>query len=139
MRFLLDTDVISDSIKPKPSVRASEWRNKYNDEDFYISVITFGEIEYGIARKAPGQGKRRLEQFFTELTAAFSGRALPVDAAVASTWGLLRAQAESQGRPMPMADGLLAATAKYYGLTLATGNTKDFSAAGISLVNPFVD
>ena len=139
MSFLLDTDLISDSTKPLPSEKAANWRRRHEDGNFFLSVITLGEIEYGIARKVPSRDKRRLEAFLRELVLAFSGRILPIDQAVTSVWGKLRAEAERHGRPLPMVDGLLAATAKFHGLTIATGNTSDFSATGVPLVNPFLD
>jgi len=91
VRFLIDTDLISDSTKPAPSEKAANWRKQHGDEHFYLSVITPGEIEYGIARKPPSRDRRRLENFLRELVQAFSGRILPVDQAVATVWEELRA------------------------------------------------
>jgi predicted nucleic acid-binding protein len=139
MRFLLDTDLISDSTKAVPSARAAAWRKQHDDGEFFISAITLGEIQYGISRKAPGRDRRRLEIFLQGLVEAFSGRILAVDRAVAGAWGELRAPAERAGRPLPLVDGLLAATAKVHDLVVATGNSKDFSASGVRMINPFQD
>jgi predicted nucleic acid-binding protein len=104
----------------------------------HLSVLTLGEIRKGLAALPQGRRRTRLEAWLeVDLRARFSGRILPIDAAVADCWGLLAAQARSKGATLPIVDGLLAATALHYNLTMVSRNVCDFAAAQVPVLNPW--
>ena len=98
-------------------------------------MLTLGEIQQGIERiraKGDRQQAAALEGWLRELEAGFDDRVLPVTLPVASAWGR-----QQQGRPLPVVDALIAATARVHGMTVVTRNVKDFEQAGVQLLNPF--
>jgi hypothetical protein len=133
--FLVDTNILSDSTKPTRNPQIVAWLRK-NEPLLYVSVITLGEIHHGIELLADGRKKGELRKWFQDLRQAFSGSILPIDEAVATRWGDLIAQLEKRGRKIPVIDALLAATALEHGLTLVTGNTKDFLPSGVKTYKP---
>ncbi len=135
MSYLLDTNIISETIRRTPNRSVIAWLDRLPGEALFISVLTVGEIRRGIEMLADGKRREELRLWLEhELPAWFEGRVLPVDLAVADRWGRLLAEI---GRPLPSIDSLLAATALHHGLRLATRNTKDFSYPGIEVINPF--
>ncbi len=136
--FLLDTNCISEDIKPKPNARVAAWLRDTDFSLFYLSVLTLGEIRKGIEGLPDGRRKTHLQIWLeTGLRSQFGSRLLPIDGAVAERWGLLEANARSHRRNLPIIDGLLAATALEHNLTVATRNTKDFEAANVPVFNPW--
>lgn len=136
MSFLIDTCVLSELIKPKPSRRVSEWFAETPPTSLFVSVLTLGELRKGTVRLGEGRRRARLTAWLeTELPAWIGDRVLPVDADVADTWGRLMARPGN----IPAIDGLLAATALRHRLTLVTRNEADFAAAGVELLNPWKD
>jgi predicted nucleic acid-binding protein len=136
--WLLDTCVISEPTRPRPSPRVLAWLREQSEESLYVSVLTLGEIRKGAALLPAGPKRRSLEKWLEhELPERFAGRILPVDAAAADLWGRLQAQAENAGHPLPTLDSLLSATALAHGLVVATRNTDDFKATGAELFNPW--
>lgn len=135
MNYLIDTNVISEVRKGgRCDANVAAWYDSIADDSLYLSVLVLGEVRKGIERarpKDPGRA-RALERWLAAVRAAFAGRILPVDDAVAEEWGRMSAD-----RPVPVIDGLLAATAKVHGLTLATRNTADVADLGAEVVNPF--
>jgi toxin FitB len=110
------------------------WVSQTPAEEVGTSVLVLAEIRRGIElkrRSDPHQAKA-LDQWFLQMRAALGDRVLPIDETVAETWALLGIP-----NPLPLIDGLLAATAKVHGLTLVTRNVGDIAAAGVSLLNPF--
>jgi toxin FitB len=137
--FLLDTNVISELVKPRPERKVTSWISHLDEQLLWLSVLTLGEIRKGIA--APPVSPRRmvLEGWLElELPERFFGRILPVDQAVADRWGRLSAEAVSRKNPLPVIDGLLAATALHHNLTLVTRNTRDVEPTGVPLFNPWL-
>lgn len=135
MNYLLDTNVVSETLKPKPDPHVLEWMSQRQGVTLYLSVLTIGEIRKGIeAVKSKTQKHRYQDWLEAELSTYFTGRILPVDRAVAECWGQLMAQAK---RPLPSIDSLLAATAMSKHMTLVTRNTKDFAGLPVSLYNPW--
>jgi len=112
---------------------------KAADEDLlYLSVLTLGEIRKGLAGISQGKRRTRLEAWLeVDLKARFSGRILPIDWPVADRWGLIAAHARSKGLSLPIVDGLLAATAVHYNLTVVSRNSNDFRNAQVPVVNPW--
>lgn len=136
--FLLDTNVISELIKPRPEPKVVRWIESTEEDLLFLSVLTLGEIRRGIA--ALGKGPRRsvLERWLeTRLRPRFAGRLLPVDEAVAECWGTVAAAAAAAGTPVPVIDGLLAATALQYKLTLVTRNVSNVAGTGVSVFDPW--
>ena len=136
--FLLDTNFISELVRPRPEPRVMGWLDSVDESLLYLSVLTLGEIRKGLAGLSHGKRRLHLESWLdVELQTRFSGRTLPVDAAVANRWGLLAAQAKSRGRPLPVIDGLLAATALQYNLTVVSRNASDFANTRVPVINPW--
>lgn len=134
--FLVDTNVVSEARKGSRADRHLVAWMTANRDDLYLSVLVTGEIRRGIEgiRRRDASAAAALERWLRQVETTFEERILPVDAAVADRWGRLMAE-----RPLPVIDGLLAATALVHGLTLATRNLRDVSRSGVSAINPFVD
>ncbi len=136
--YLLDTNCVSELVRVKPEPRVVEWMEATDEALLYLSVLTLGEIRKGLAGLAQGRRRARLETWLeVDLQARFEGRILAIDAPVADRWGLLAAQAKSSGISLPIIDGLLAATALHYNLTVVTRNSSDFRNAQIQVLNPW--
>ena len=137
--FLLDTNVISELVKPKPDDRLLRWIEETDESILFLSVLTLGEIRNGVQRLRSGLRRGRLESWLqTDLPSRFYGRILPVDAGIADRWGMLSAIAAAKGKPLPVIDGLLAATALHHHLTLVTRNVSDVAGTGVPTLNPWV-
>ena len=138
MKYLLDTNVISEWTKPRPDVSVVRWLDGVKEDDLFLSVVTIGELWHGIERLPQSKRRAALAQWVEQdLSARFEGRLLGIDERIARTWGVLLAASQQRERAMHAVDALLAATAEAYSLTLVTRNTKDFVASGIRVMNPF--
>ena len=138
MTFLLDTNLVSERIKPRPNPGVVAWLDHVDEESTFLSVITVMELRYGIQRSSPGKSRTRLEEWLAQdLVPRFSGRILPVDLETADGCGRLSARSEALGRPMETRDALIAATAEVYGLTLVTRNASDFEPVLNSILTPW--
>ena len=138
--FLLDTNVVSELIKPKPEPKLAKWTDVTDEALLFLSVLTIGEIRKGIARHPNATRRVKLEAWLvSDLAVRFAGRILPIDARIAERWGRLTAQAEQAGRPLSVIDGLLAATAQHHNLTFVTRNAADVIGTGVSVFNPWLD
>jgi predicted nucleic acid-binding protein len=138
-RFLLDTNIVSEAVKPRPSSALVAWLGAQADEALYISALTLAEIRRGILEKAPGRRRRELEAWFAGPEgpqALFAGRVLPFDERAALEWARLMADGSTAGRPRSALDMIVAATAAARGLTVATANEKHFRDAGVAWINP---
>jgi predicted nucleic acid-binding protein len=133
VRFLLDTNVVSEVTKPNADHNVRAFLGACSPEDVFVSAISLGEMRKGIARLPPGQRRRGLEGWFAEFLTEYGGRILVVDQDVALVWGDLSAR----DRNLPVPDGLIAATALTNGLTVVTRNVKDFRETGVMLVDPW--
>nr|WP_282449599.1 type II toxin-antitoxin system VapC family toxin [Roseibium sp. CAU 1639] len=137
---MLDTNVLSEVTRPQPELRVLEWLDGLDEDHSYISVITIAEIRRGVALMDTGRKREALEEWLAQdLPSRFVNRVLPVDERVALAWGDLMGNAKRSGRGMSSMDGLIAATAEAYDLTLATRNIKDFEGLGVKLFNPWSD
>lgn len=134
MTYLLDTNVISELGKRSPDPQVLAWYSSLSSEEIFISALTIGEIRQGVERlrrKDPGQAEQ-LERWLLGLQRTYRDHIVPIDADAADEWGRINVP-----DPLPVIDGLLAATAKAHGWTLATRNTADLSRCGAALFNPF--
>ncbi len=137
MRYLLDTNIISNLIKPSPSASLLTWMAERNDEDLFIASLTVAEIRRGVLQKPAGAQRRKLEQWFTGPEgpqALFAGRVLSFDEPAALIWARLMADARSKGQPRSALDTIIAAVAEANECVVVTDNEKDFF--GVDIVNP---
>ena len=134
MTYLLDTNVISELRKRNPDPHVLAWYATVTSAEIFVSALTIGEIRLGIERLRGKDGAQAdvLEQWLRGLQASYGDRIINVDAAVAEAWGRLNVP-----DPLPVIDGLLAASAKVRGWTLVTRNTGDLARSGVALLNPF--
>jgi predicted nucleic acid-binding protein len=133
--FLIDTNVISELRKgDRCDARVAAWYAGLEDSDLFLSVLVIGEIRKGVelARPCDNQKAGALERWLQEVERSFGDRILPIDTRIAEMWGAM-----SGIRPIPVVDGLLAATAKTHALSLATRNSSDVQGLGAAVVNPF--
>ena len=138
--FLLDTNVISELVKAKPEPKVTDWIDSVDENLLYLSVLTLGEIRKGIALLRDAPRRVALEAWLnSDLALRFAERILSIDRAVADRWGQLAADAAEARTPLPVIDGLLAATALHQNMTLVTRNTKDIVVTGVPVFNPWVD
>ena len=136
--FLLDTNIISELIKPRPEPKVTSWVESINETLFFLSVLSFGEIRKGIACLADAARRVSLEAWLdSDLAVRFATRILPINRGVADRWGQLAAEANARNTRLPVIDGLLAATALHHNLTLVTRNTKDVAGTGVACFNPW--
>ncbi len=137
--FLLDTNVISELVRPRPEPNVTNWIEATNETLLYLSVLTLGEVRKGIASLRNTSRRVALEAWLdSDLALRFANRILPVDQSVADRWGRIAAQSAAQGSPLSVIDGLLAATALDHNLTLVTRNVKDVAVTGVPLFNPWM-
>ena len=135
MNYLIDTNIISEVRKGKRcDANVARWYEKIDDASLYLSVLVIGEIRKGIERVRPNDNAQAsaIENWLVAVDETFGERILPVDRAVANEWGRLNAM-----RPLPVIDGLLAATAKIHRMTMVTRNTADIADLGVRILNPF--
>ena len=136
--FLLDTNVISELVRPRPDPRVVRWMDTTDEELFFLSVLTLGEIRKGITVLTDPARKVRLEAWLSgNLLPRFEGRILPIDQAIAERWGQITGSLAAQGSPLPVIDGLLAATALDHNLTLVTRNTRDVALTRVAVFDPW--
>lgn len=137
--FLLDTNVLSEfSRTGDPNQRVKDWIRNAPQEALFVSVLTFAEIRRGIALLPSGKRRTQLEEWLEhDLLESFGARLLPVTRLIADRWAALSAQAQLRGKPLAVADGLIAATALEHDLTLVTRNAKDFAGTGAVVFNPW--
>jgi hypothetical protein len=136
-RYLLDTNVISNAVKPIPSPALLAWMAEQTDQDLFISALTVAEIQRGLLEKPKGKKRALLEAWFTGPEgpqALFAGRVLPFDEKAALVWARLMADGTAKGRPRNALDTIIAAIAEANDCVVATDNEKDF--AGLKFVNP---
>lgn len=135
---MLDTNVISELIKSEPDGNLVRWIGETDETILFLSVLTLGEIRNGIERLNPGRRRGRLESWLTvDLRLRFQNRILTVNEAIAERWGALSARAAKRGKPVPVVDGLLAATALHHDLMFVTRNDTDVSETGVPTLNPW--
>lgn len=138
MSYLVDTNVYSEPVKPKPDPKVVEWLRKH-ERELYVSTITIGEIRRGIERLPEGKRKTKLSSWLQSICACMKGRVLSYNISTAHVWGQLKAKWDKAGIQVPSLDSQIAATAHRYGLTVVTRNTADFTGAGIKVLNPWAE
>ena len=136
--IMLDTNVISESLRPAPESRVLDWINTQAIETLYLSAISVAELRFGAALLPSGRRKDKLQNRLEDkLLPLFAGRILPLDVAVTKTYAELMSQARVAGQSISTADGYIAATAAANGMIIATRDTNPFAAAGLEVINPW--
>jgi predicted nucleic acid-binding protein len=136
-RYLLDTNIISNVVKPQPSESLMSWMSMQRDEDLFIASLTVGEIRRGILEKPRGKKRDALDKWFSGPEgpqALFAGRILSFDDKAGLIWARLMAQGKTAGKPRSGLDMIIAAVAGANECVLVTDNERDF--AGLQVVNP---
>ena len=134
--ILLDTNIVSESMRRQPDQRIIDWLNRQPASSLHLSAVVVDEISYGIEILPDGNRKRRLARIFSDIAAGFAGRILPFDRDAAIQSAKFRAVRRRAGRPMGLADSQIAGTAKSNGFDLATLNTDDFLGIALEIVGP---
>lgn len=136
-RYLLDTNIISNVIKPEPSQALVAWLGAQRDDDLHIASMTVAEIQRGILEKSPGRKRTALDIWFSGPEgpqALFAGRILPFDERAGIVWARLMADGKATGRPRSELDMIIAAVADANGCIVVTDNERDFT--GLEVFNP---
>lgn len=138
MKYLLDTCVVSELMVRSPNIRVLGWFDQTDESRLYLSVITIGEIQKGVAKLPHSARKLALQTWLSEdLLIRFSGRIVALDTETMLLWGQLVGELETKGRPMPVVDSLLASSALHKGCTLVTRNEQDFAPTSVPILNPW--
>ena len=138
MKYLLDTCVISEVIKREPNKNVISWLQAQNEDDLFLSILTFGEIQKGIQKDSDQSRKKKLKIWVEEdLKKRFENRIIPIDLKVVTNWGSIQGLAELAGRIMPTLDGLIAVSGLTYNCVVATRNTSDMEQSTAELFNPW--
>lgn len=136
--MLLDTNILSEMMRPRPDKRVISWSNQQHSQDLFISSISIAEISYGLYVLPEGKRSQQLQQRFEQFVRkAFQFRLLGFDEQAANMYGSVMGEAKLTGHPMSVADGQIAAISLVKCFTLVTRNTKDFKYSGVMLINPF--
>jgi hypothetical protein len=136
--FLLDTSVISELVRKSPHLPVLEWIGAQDEASLYLSVLTIGELEKGIARLPASARRNRLQSWVRrDLVQRFGERLLALELRAAAQWGVLTGESAKRGQPLPVIDSLIAATALANDLAVVTRNVDDFRRCGVACVNPW--
>ena len=138
MKYLLDTCLISELLKKNPSSNVLHWLDSQDENSLYLSVLTVGELQKGIAKLSEDKRKSELQGWVNNsLCSRFEGRILPIDVEVASAWGSLLGDSEKHGKKLPVMDSLIASTAEVHNLTVVTRNIRDMQKCQAKVFNPW--
>ena len=135
--ILLDTNVISEAMKPAPDDTVRAWLDEQAAETLYLSSVTIAELLFGIGALPAGKRKDRLTEALDGVMELFADRVLPFDVAAARHYADLAVKARAAGKGFPTPDGYIAAIAASRGFTVATRDTSAFDAAGVAVINPW--
>lgn len=138
MRYLLDTNVVSELVARRPQPRVVEWVDARDPDEMYLSVITIGELHRGIAKLPDSERRRKLEAWVRdELVPGFRDHILTLDVEAMRAWGTLCGVLDRAGKKLPALDSLIAALAIHHDCALVTRNESDFAVAELQVINPW--
>lgn len=136
--IVLDTNVISEPLKPVPDAAVMDWLNAQEPQTLYLTTINLAELLAGVEALPAGRRRDTLAQALTtQVLALFGGRILTLDTKAAEAFAKTNAAAQAQGNPIGFADCAIAAIAQANGFALATRNLRDFKGTGVQLINPW--
>ena len=136
--IIVDTNVISEIMRERPSETLLAWLNGQNAALLFVTTVTIGEVLYGLGIMPDGRRLDRLRATFEGyLRRGFGGRILAYDEGAARAYADIMVRRRRAGRPLDIADGQIAAIARVHGYAVATRNMRDFEGVGLNLVNPF--
>lgn len=138
MKLLLDTCALSELKRPHPYPKMMKIIQESDNNDLFISTLSVGEIEKGIALLEDLTRKHSLQQWIYTLEKFFADRILDIDVEICRIWGKITAETQKSGRILPAVDGLIAATAIKHDLHVVTRNVVDFESTGVPLINPWL-
>jgi len=134
-RYLLDTCVFAEYSRPRPNTKVFEWIDAQEQELQFLSVLTVGEMEKGIARLPSSKRRQSVAEVLNVIVSRFDHRILQLDIGIARRWGRMVESLELKGRKLPIIDSLIAATALEHDLTIVTQNILDFTDTGVTVLN----
>ena len=138
MKYLLDTNVISEFISKNPNQKVVDYILTLHETDLYLSAITIGEIKAGIEKLNNSKKKEILLQWLEkDLLNRFENKIIPIDTDIMLKWGEINNRLKQLGTPLPIMDSLIGASCEVYNMTLLTRNEKDFKNISIQIINPF--
>ena len=138
MSYLVDTNVFSEQLKPRPSRRVIRWLEE-NESEIYVSTITIAEIRRGIERLPEGKRKDRFSEWLSTITRTMRGSVLSFNRSVAHVWGQMQGRLDGEGITLSAFDSIIAATAIRHDLAVCSRNVRDFQRTGVTVINPFED
>jgi predicted nucleic acid-binding protein len=137
--ILLDTNVISEPLRPIPDPAVLDWLDRQSIETLYLSAISLAELRYGIAALPKGKRRDGLKNAFeNRIVMLFGLRILPFDVAAAEAYAAIRSHARQAGKAIGATDGYIAATAAAHRCAVATRDASPFEAAGVAVINPWL-
>lgn len=138
MKYLLDTCIISELLKPAPNQQVINWILSQHETDLYLSVITIAELQKGIAKLPNSKRKSQLQHWLdNDLKKRFDNRILDITQPIAINWGNIQGQAEKGGRKMPVLDSLIAVSAITHDAAVVTRNVSDIQQSEVKVINPW--
>ena len=135
--IVLDTNIVSEAMKPEPNAVVRAWLNDQAVETLYLSTVTLAELLFGVAALPVGKRKNMLSGALEGLVGLFEGRMLPFDAKAARQYAELAVTARNGGRGFPTPDGYIAAIAASRGFLVASRDTSPFAAVGLQVISPW--
>ena len=135
--IILDTNVVSEAMRPAPNLLVRDWLDAQAAETLYLTSVTAAELMFGVAALADGRRKQKLAAALEEVFSLFEGRILPFDVAAARRYADLAVPAGSAGKGFPTPDGYIAAVAVSRGFAVATRDASAFEAAGVPAIDPW--
>jgi toxin FitB len=136
--IILDTNVVSEPLKPKPDAAVLKWLDAQDPQTLYITTINLAELLAGIELMAAGRKRAALKSALdNQIMPLFEGRILPFDTKAAAVFAQINAKAQSQGATMSFADCAITAIAQANNFSVATRNLRDFKSTGVALFNPW--
>ncbi len=137
MRTIVDTCVLSEIRRPRADEQVQAAVAAICPDDAFLSALTIGELVQAVERLPASAKRRALESWLREIQSGFANQILSIDAWTARRWGELSTRARANGRPLPVVDGLLAATALRHDMALMTRNLRHFEGTGVFVVDPW--
>ena len=135
--IIVDTDVVSELMKPSPSAQVIEWVRARSGRELFTTSITLAEILYGLARLPDGRRKEVLRTTASEVFAAFDDQVLPFDSSAATHYAEVVGGRDQLGLPIDGFDAQIASICRAHGAALATRNLKDFRQTDVNLIDPW--